>query len=92
MTMRIVLKTIIVISRVDVLKTIIVNSMSIIVNSRRSFVLALMKCSFAAFGEQKQGMNLQQHKQHDSTIIPLATTQLAAGIVLRQLSSIKVSM
>ena len=43
-------------------------------------------------GEQKQGMNLQQHKQHDSTIIPLATTQLAAGIVLRQLSSIKVSM
>jgi hypothetical protein len=22
-------------------------------------------------GEQKQGMNLQQHKQHDSTIIPL---------------------
>jgi hypothetical protein len=30
-----------------------------------------MKCSKAAFGEQKQGMNLQQHKQHDSTIIPL---------------------
>ena len=35
------------------------------------FVFALMKCSKAAFGEQKQGMNLQQHKQHDSTIIPL---------------------
>ena len=27
------------------------------------FVFALMKCSKAAFGEQKQGMNLQQHKQ-----------------------------
>jgi hypothetical protein len=40
----------------------------------------------------KQGMNLQQHKQHDSTIIPLATTQLAAGIVLRQLLSILMSI
>ena len=57
---------------------------TICVNSRIDFVFALMKCSKAAFGEQKQGMNLQQHKQHDSTIIPLATTQLAAGIVLRQ--------
>ena len=28
--------------------------MSIIVNSRISFVFALMKCSFAAFGEQNK--------------------------------------
>ena len=28
--------------------------MSIIVNSRKSFVFALMKCSFAAFGEQNK--------------------------------------
>jgi hypothetical protein len=44
-----------------------------------------MKCSKAAFGEQKQGMNLQQHKQHDSTKIPLGNnTPQRQGLFLRQ--------
>lgn len=39
-------------------KTTDVNKVSIIVNSRITFVFALMKCSYAAFGEQNKRMYL----------------------------------
>ena len=41
--------------------------MSIIVNSRISFVFALMKCSFAAFGEQNKIDNDSQNMAFSDT-------------------------
>ena len=44
-------------------KTTDVNKVSIIVNSRITFVFALMKCSSAAFGEQNKTDNDSKYQQ-----------------------------
>ena len=48
--------------------------MSIIVNSRISFVFALMKCSFAAFGEQNKIDNDSQNMAFSDTFPTIYNT------------------